>query len=235
MPRVVVVLVETEGSTNLGSVARLCGNFGATLRLVRIAHEVLDSEAFRMAHPCQALLDSAQRYSHLEDALADVALSVATSSKIASALDGPPLDLERAKLLLPLEEERLAFVFGNERTGLSRSDVAKCHRVYRLHTPGPVESFNLASAVASSLTLLFEAARTDRGERRASCDARTAMLSAWRDALDASGFYTRTSREGFEPRLEELIAKMDLSPRDTTLMQQMFTLFALAGRRGDLH
>ena len=223
---VVVVLVRTEGARNAGSVARLCGNFGVELRLVDVKVELATKEAWQMAHPCEALLDHAPRFASLPAAVADVALVVATSGKIAGALQGPSLDAEQARLLLPAPTEKLALVFGNERTGLSLTESASCARLLRLRTPGPVDSLNLSHAVAVALTLLTEAATatTAAENRRASTAARQALLAGWEQALQAVGFYRATTREEFQPRLKEILNKMDISERDALLLSDMLQI-----------
>lgn len=219
---VVVVLVRTEGARNAGSVARLCGNFGVELRLVDVKADLHTKDAWQMAHPCEALLDQAPRFASLPEALHDVALAVATSGKISDALSGAALDVDRARLLLPAPADRLALVFGNERTGLALEEAACCPRVVRLPTPGPVDSLNLSHAVAVALTLLWEAANQQQAQRRASSSGRSALLSTWEDALDAAGFYRKTTRAQFQPRLQEILDKMDISERDAALLRDMF-------------
>lgn len=226
----VVVLVRPEGPYNVGGVARLCGNFGAELRLVSPLCDVNSTDAQKMAHPCQVELSAAPRFADLDAALADVAFSLATSGKIAPAVHAPALDVARARLLTPAAHERLALVFGNERTGLAKEEAARCTRVVRLPTPGPVDSLNLTSAVAVTLTVFAEAqaelarAATDgRLATRATRDARDVLEARWTAALGEAGFYRTTTAEAFAPRLRELLDKMDLSDRDTELLGDMVT------------
>lgn len=233
---IVVVLVRTEGARNAGSVARLCGNFGCALRFVDVKADLAIKDAWQMAHPCEALLDEAPRLASLGAALQDVSLAVATSGKLSSVLNTPPLDVDKARLLLPAPGEKLALVFGNERVGLSLDEAALCPRVLRLPTPGPVDSLNLSHAVAVALTLLSSAASSSSSSSvsssgaptssssptRASQPARAALLSTWEDALDARGFYRATTRAQMAPRLRELVDKMDLSERDAVLMRDLF-------------
>jgi len=223
---VVVILVGTDGSENAGSVARLCGNFGVELRFVAVRAELNCKDALKMAHPREEALLAAPRFESLTAATTDCALVVGTSSKIGDAMDGAPLDVARAAGLLPADGERTALVFGNERTGLSLDDAARCHRLMRLPTPGPVDSLNLASAVAVALTLFAEAARPAPAPR-ADVTARAALRDALEDGLDRRGFYKGKGPEGFRPRLNELISKMDISTRDAELLCDLVA--ALAG------
>ncbi len=219
---IVVVLVRPEGPQNVGSVARLCGNFGATLRLVAPSCDVRCRDALKMAHPCEEPLLAAPHFADVAAALADVTLSVGTSGKIGDAVAAPPWSIDAARLVRPPPGERTALVFGNERTGLSKDEAARCTRLVRLPTPGGVESFNLASAVAVALTLLHAAASDEAVPRRASSGARAALRDAWTAALDAAGFYRTTTAQQFAPRLQELLDKMDISERDAALLRDMF-------------
>lgn len=219
--RLVVVLVRTEGPLNLGSVARLCGNYGCALRLVDVAADASCREAVMMAHPSEALLEGAARFATLAEALTDVELAVGTSSKIVEARDGPPLTVERARLLLPGPGAKVALVFGNERLGLKLDEAERCHRVLRLHTPGPEPSLNLSHAVAVTLQLFALAALDAAPDTRAPPGDREQLLAEWLQALDAAGYFRVQAPGDFEPRLREIVDKMDVSARDVELMRGM--------------
>lgn len=223
LERLVVVLVRSEGPLNVGSVARLCGNFGCTLRLVEPLTDVSLRDAVMMAHPSEALLANAPRFATLKEALADVALAVATSSKLADAATAPWLSVSRARVLLPQAQEKLALVFGNERTGLAVDEAALCPRVVRLPTPGPTESFNLSHSVAVTLTLFHAATENPALDFRASKPSRDALVQLISQQLEARGFFKAgaRARDSFQPRLQELADKMDLSERDLVLLQDV--------------
>jgi tRNA/rRNA methyltransferase len=232
LDRIVVVLVRTEGPLNLGSVARLCGNYGCALRLVDVVADAGCREAVMMAHPSERQLEGAARFSTLAAALADVELAVGTSSKIVQARDAPPLTVERARLLQPGPGGKLALVFGNERLGLKREEAALCHRVMRLETPGDEPSLNLSHAVSAVLQVMalsaLAAAADGAGETRAAPSAREALLTEWLATLEAAGYFKAQTPAGFAPRLREIVDKMDVSDRDVELLRGMLRVF---GRR----
>ena len=89
-PALHVVLVEPAGPLNVGSVARLCANFGISgLRLVAPRCDPLDPEARRMAVHGLAVLEGARQFPSLEAAIADCVRVVAATGR----LEGPPLPL----------------------------------------------------------------------------------------------------------------------------------------------
>lgn len=216
-----MVLVRTEGPLNLGSVARLCGNFGCELRLVDVVADAGCREAVMMAHPSEEVLAQAPRFATLAEALTDVELTLGTSSKIVEARDGPPLTVERARLLLPGPAARVALVFGNERLGLKLDEAARCDRVLRLHTPGAEPSLNLSHAVAAALQVFALAALHTAPTPRAPPGDREQLVVEWLGALDAAGYFRVQAPEAFAPRLREIVDKMDVSARDVELMRSM--------------
>jgi tRNA/rRNA methyltransferase len=232
LERLVVVLVRPEGPLNVGSVARLCGNFGCALRLVQPVADRATADAIKMAHPSEALLAAAPLFSSLAEALVGVSLAVATSARMADAVAAPWLSVPRARALLPVGDERLAIVFGNERTGLSVEEAAVCPRVVRLPTPGPVESLNLSHAVAVTLAIFHAAAETASAQGdasfRAPLGARAALLREVTERLEARGFFRGDAgrRESFAPRLQELTDKMDFSERDLELLRDLLGVLA---------
>jgi tRNA/rRNA methyltransferase len=223
-----VVLVRTEGALNLGSVARLCGNFGAGLRLVGVTADAAAREAVMMAHPAERILAEAPRYATLPEALADVDASIGTSTKIVEARDGPALAVERARTWLPKGGRALALVFGNERTGLALDEAACCTRLVRFLTPGQHESMNLSHAVASALTVLA-LAQSDvddaREDTRADPRSRVTLVDEWLHALASVGYFKAHAPESFRPRMQEIVDKMDVSDRDVELLRGMLRVF----------
>lgn len=233
----VVVLVRPEGSENVGSVARLCGNFGVELRLVAPGCPIDSRPALKMAHPCEQALLTLSPAPDLAAALQDIDFALGFSGKMRAALARPPLDVARAARLLPAPPARVALVFGNERTGLAHAEADRCGRLLRLPTPGTVESFNLASSVAVALTLFAEAARVRRDDAaaeqgRSDAAARSELVDAFAAALAAARLHDDRAAQLFRPRIEELVGKMDLSPRDHALLAALLGRLARAADGG---
>lgn len=151
-----LVLVEPAGPLNVGSVARLCANFGlAELRLVAPRCDPLAEEARRMAVHGLPLLERARRFDSLEQALADCRRVVACTGR----LEGPPLPLEAPEACLPwllagqdpaqpAAAEAAALVFGREDRGLSNGELLQAARLLTLSTDPAYTSLNLSHAVA---------------------------------------------------------------------------------------
>jgi tRNA/rRNA methyltransferase len=152
-----LVLVEPSGPLNVGSVARLCANFGLDgLRLVAPRCDPLGEEARRMAVHGVGLLERAAVYPTLAAALADCRRVVACSGR----LEGPPLPLEDPSSALGWLLQQgpqagahgvdapAALVFGREDRGLSNDELLQAGRLLTLSTAAAYSSLNLSHAVA---------------------------------------------------------------------------------------
>ncbi len=152
------MLVEPAGPLNVGSVARLCSNFGIDeLRLVAPRCDPRDEQARRMAVHGLELLERAPAYPTLAAALADCGRVVATSGRAA----GEPLPLrppaEALAWLLAAGGETgaarqaptaAALVFGREDRGLSNAELLQAGRLLHIPTGAGRPSLNLSHAVA---------------------------------------------------------------------------------------
>lgn len=221
LQRVVVVLVRSHSAGNVGSVARLCGNYGCKLRLVAPQCSPVSKEARMFAAGDLRPLDEMQIFADLKAALADIDVSVGTSSKLQTAKETPVLDVVSAARCLPGKDERVAFVFGNERDGLSIDEGALCHRVVRLHTPGYHDSLNLSHAVGAVLALLTAATSTSVTPPTLATKARERLIDDWNAQLHDRGYFKSTTAAVFRPRLARLVDAMQLDDRDAALLQGM--------------
>jgi TrmH family RNA methyltransferase len=225
LSRVVVVLVRTHSAGNVGSVARLCGNYGTRLRLVAPACSPVSREARMFAAGQLRPLEEMEILTTLPEALHDVDVAVGTSSKLLPATSAPPLDVEGARRLLPPDGQRVALVFGNEREGLTSDEGACCQRVLRLHTPGWHDSLNLSHAVGAVLALLT-AATTQPGPSSLSPRVRERLIEDWLALLHGAGYFKATTPADFRVRLARLVDGMELDDRDAALVQGMLRALA---------
>lgn len=144
------VLVRPHYPENVGAAARAIKTMGvASLVLVkpgRLAapdHEM----ARKMAVKSWDVLDAAKIVATLDEALDGIDLAFATTARrgvsgIVSPRRAADMAVERATL-----GQRIAFVFGNEKTGLSTEDSALCQERLRIPMAADQPSINLAQAV----------------------------------------------------------------------------------------
>src|SRR5271154_6958743 len=154
--RVCVVLVRARNPNNIGAVARAMHDFGFTdLRLVN-EYSVGFKKA-RSAVDASAILAEAREFATVADAVADCTLVVGTTAVGERKQEHPLYTLAQAAPLLHANpaKERIALLFGSEKTGLSNDALSHCHWLLTIpmhQTPGLRHaSMNLGQAAAVCL------------------------------------------------------------------------------------
>src|SRR5271169_2159269 len=172
-----VVLVATRNPLNIGAAARAMSNFGCThLRLVN-PYDPAYREA-RSAVGAAPVLASAEQFSTVAEAVADCALVVGTTAAGRRELHHQRCTLEAGALIIlqrlarkrPArgKTNRVALLFGSEKTGLSNEDFSHCHWLLHIPTSEDNYSMNLGQAVA---VCLYELTRDRKSERRSGTPA----------------------------------------------------------------
>jgi tRNA/rRNA methyltransferase len=153
-----IVLVEPQGSRNIGSVCRAMANFGfSDLRLVNPQVDHCAHEARQMAVKAGSLLEQAQVFGSLEEALADCSLALGTTRRFGKYREAFLHPDQAAQYYLPRAPHgRVALVFGREDRGLLTSELDLCQRFITIPTNDALPSMNLAQAVA---VCLYDASR----------------------------------------------------------------------------
>src|SRR5438270_1676321 len=128
--RVVVVLVRARNPNNIGAVARAMHDFG--LCHLRVVNEyAVPFETARSAVDASELLARAEAFGSVADAVADCKLVVGTTAVGERVLQHPLYELPEAagmvQIELAREGERVALLFGSEKTGLSNDELSHCH------------------------------------------------------------------------------------------------------------
>ena len=161
MPVFRIVLVEPYYAGNIGSVARLMKNFGIhELYLVnpRVYH--LSEEALRWSVHAKDVLESAVVVSSLEEALKDVAVSVATTAKpqekVVRRTPVPPEKMAEALEPYWNSKEVAALIFGREPHGLSNEELDMADFTVTIPTSPVYPSMNLSHAVSILLYELYK-------------------------------------------------------------------------------
>jgi tRNA/rRNA methyltransferase len=150
-PAPVVVLVEPQLGENIGAAARAMANFGLSrLRLVKPQQGWPNERAKVMASGADRILDDAQLFDSLGDAIADcqfVAAATARSHDQAKPVMGADGVARTCKDRVA-EGQTVALVFGRERNGLENDEVGLADAILTLPVNPAFASLNLAQAVA---------------------------------------------------------------------------------------
>ena len=209
------VLVQPSHAGNVGAAARAMKVMGfRDLVLVRPRYtDVLSrEETVAMASGAADILVRARVVATLAEALDGVTHACATAMTPRDF--GPPTFAPRAHLAaLAGQRERVAFVFGPERTGMSNEDVYRCHACLSIPTDPGYGSLNLAQAVQlvaydwrQALGGFPVVARTPDAER-ADAAALEGLLGHWQQLLVDVGFLDPATPRKLMPRLRQLLLR----------------------------
>ena len=133
--------------------------------------------------------------------------------------------------------ERVAFVFGPERTGLTNADVYRCHACLSIPTHPDYGSLNLAQAVqlvAYEWRLAlggFAVVPRTPAARRADAAAVQGALEHWQRVLVEIGFLDPAAPRKLMPRLQQLLNRAGLSDEEVHILRGIARAVANARRR----
>src|SRR5277367_4478221 len=168
-------------------------NFGFSQLRVVNPYDVAFREA-RSAVGAAPLLQAAEEYACVADAVADCRLVVGTTSVGHRELQHPLRRLEYGARLIgrALAAAPVALLFGSEKFGLSNEDMSHCHWLMRIATVDVNRSMNLGQAVAVCLYELARdstAAVMDPEKQKPASGADTEQLTEMLvEALQRSGY-----------------------------------------------
>jgi tRNA/rRNA methyltransferase len=146
----VVILVEPQLGENIGMAARAMGNFAlSSLRLVNPRDGWPNLSAQRAAAGADHILQGAQLFDTVEEAVADLDLLFATTARAhdqAKPVVGPEAATQEIADHVA-SGGKAGILFGRERWGLTNEEVARANRIITFPVNPGFASLNLAQAV----------------------------------------------------------------------------------------
>jgi TrmH family RNA methyltransferase len=223
--RLRVVLVSPRNPLNIGAAARAMSNFGFhSLRVVN-PFEPSFREA-RSAVGASQILESAQQFGTVAEAVADCTLVVGTTAvrhrEIQHPLKRPELGARQIRKRLA--SSGVALLFGSEKFGLSNEALSHCHWLIRIPTCDENISMNLGQAVAVCLYELVRNSKPGRAPKQgalATAEELERITTMLLEALRASGFLKRRVVADSDERIRRLIRRLNLQQRDAVIWQGM--------------
>jgi TrmH family RNA methyltransferase len=193
------VLLHPRTPENLGASARALKNFGqAEWTWVRPPWNPDEARARTLDVGAEDMLASARLASSFEEAVADCSWVVGTSGR--AGLRPAPLDPDAFAAEAARRPGRVALVFGDERTGLSRAELARCHALTRIPTDARQPSLNLAQAICIYAYALSRGpARHTTHAPSPGTDADLRRLEAVLDDVLRTVHFVRPGRAGVGP------------------------------------
>lgn len=221
------VLMHTSHPGNVGAAARAMKVMGFTdLVLVRprFADVLSREEAVAMASGAAGVLARARIADSLAAALDGVTFTCATAMTPRDF--GPPTFAPRVLFeRLAREPQRVAFVFGGERHGLSNEDVYRCHACLSIPTDPGYGSLNLSQAVQliaydwrQALGGFGVEPRTAR-PLPADAAAVQGVLAHWQQVLVDIGYLDPAAPKKLMPRLNQLANRAGLTAEEVHILR----------------
>ena len=157
--RIRIVLVEPNHPGNIGGAARAMKTMGLSSLAVVNPARFPDPQAEWRAAGAQDVVESAEVFGSVEDAIADCNWVVGTSTR-SRRIPWPVKSVEdaAAELLALPDGSRAAVLFGRETNGLSNEELMLCHCHLQIPANPDYPSLNLAMAVQVVCYELFKQA-----------------------------------------------------------------------------
>ncbi|MEM7466802.1 MAG: RNA methyltransferase [Pseudomonadota bacterium] len=240
MDNIKFVLVGTTHPGNIGASARAMKTMGCqALRLVQ-PETPTTADSYAMASGADDILDAAQTFDDLSDAIADCALVIGTTAR-RRTLSWPTLSPREAASRgkeFPADKP-IAIVFGREHSGLSNDEVALCHQLIRIPTAADFSSLNLAQAVqicayefrlqCNIETEPFSAEEVD--DPPASSEAAERLYDHLIAVMTEVGYLFPENPRLLPQRVRRLLAKAHLSVTETQILRGFLAAVEKWGRK----
>jgi TrmH family RNA methyltransferase len=241
--------VAPRNPLNIGAAARAMSNFGFHQLRVVNPYEVAFRQA-RSAVGAESLLLDAIEYPSVAEAIADCSLVVGTTAVGGRQLQQPLQTLDGAAAHIrhhirnqtpaTPRAQRVAVLFGSEKSGLPRETLSYCHQLLRIPTRSEHRSMNLGQAVAVTL---YAIARIDvdptqiaaqigaqaAGLRRPTAPSTIAasageierLHGVLMEVLTASGYVHPNTQPAVEEKVRSLLLRLQTSSSDAELLLGM--------------
>ena len=240
-PSPAVILVRPQLAENIGATARAMANGGLFhLRLVAPRDGWPQDRAWRMASGADRILEAAELHDTVDSAVADLHRVFATCPRPRYVIK-PVLTARAAAAELReacLGGLRCGLLFGPERAGLDREDLARADSLVRYPLNPAFASLNLAQAV---MVMAYEwwqttdgtpprVLETHRTQVATKSELETFMAHLL-DELDACGFLRNApKRPGMVQNLRHFFQRGEVTEQELRTLHGVVTELAL-GRR----
>ena len=223
------VLVRPQMGENIGAAARGMWNFGLDqMRVVAPRDGWPNPKAVAMASGAGRLLDHAGLFDDLDAALADCSYVFATTARprgMTKTVMSPERAMAEA-VRMSAAGEKVAVLFGPERTGLENADIVRANAIITVPVNPEFPSLNLAQCVLLAgyewrrqvAELVHE--QTEMGKQDWANGAELAALSRhYEERLEEAGFFFPPEKaEGMKLNLRNLWSRMRLTRADVQML-----------------
>ncbi len=232
LSKIAIVLVNPDESRNVGAVCRgMANNSLSDLRIVGKKENYDDEHVRRLAIHAADIWENARFFDSITQATKDCALCAGTTRRRGKKRkDKLLLPEEFAKLASKTvgtkqnEGQKVAAVFGNERTGLSDEELAECTLGVTIPSSEGFASLNLSHAVQIIAYELFrEHSKISPGYKSVNLERLDKTVETISDSLQKIGFFKITGRADMENFWRGLLSRASLSEGESAYIEKVFT------------
>lgn len=228
-PDVRFVLVRPRDPRNVGAACRAIKTMGFASLAVVLGPLIDPEQAAVLAHHARDVLEGALFATDLEQAIGDASLVAGTTRRRGKRRKYFTLFPEQlAERAAAVGAGRVAVLFGNEETGLTDAELARCHLAVTIPSSPAFPSLNLSHAVQ---VIAYELARAfDRSRRTpfapiAGCEIDDLAAVVVR-SLAAIGFRNPRGLASLSVFFRDLIARAGLSHGEAHRLDMVFRKIA---------
>ena len=221
-----ILLVRPKFHENIGSVARAMKNMGLSRLVVVNGCSPLHPNAYKLASGAEDILERAEEFSTLREAIPEMGCVVGTTSR-GGKERRPFLTPETlAKRLMPLSlKNSIGLVFGSEKEGLTNEELSLCNLYVRIPSMESFASLNLAQAVMVLCYELFQASLEIPKQpiQLAQAEQLERMLEHMEKTLIQIGFLDSNHPKRIIRVLRRLFGRSQMDEREVQILQGIWS------------
>lgn len=227
-----IVLVETSHPGNIGSAARAMKTMGFEQLVLVNPKQFPDGKARAMASHANDVLDNALVTDSLQNAVADCARVIGTSTRLRTK---DKITLSAADSIKNLQQsfadEKIAFVFGRESSGLNNAELQICNEQICIPTAKDYSSLNLSQAVQiicyqwnTSIKAYQPKAKTQTHRQNLASNGETqGMLAHLQTIVATTDFTDHSNPEHLMFHLSDIFSRCQLSKKEVNILRGIYT------------
>jgi len=218
-----IILVEPIYEGNVGAIARIMHNLGfSSLRIVGALPKKND---FYLAMHSENLLQDAQIYPTLKDAILDLDRVIAYSRRTGKLKPGDFTPITAAQYCANISQLEIGLVFGRETFGLTDKEAALCP--LRCYIPANPEfsSINLAQAVTIALWEIYRSHLIEEQNKKINAVSGNELdnIKAYMlRVMHNTGFFQRKETINWDNFLSKMLAQLNPTKMMVYRLRQMF-------------
>ena len=223
-----IILVRPQLSENIGMAARAMDNFGLSkLFIVNPRDGWPSKKAETSAKHADKIINKAKVYNHLDDAVSNFDLVIATSNRkrFLTKKTYDNFNILQKKII---DFKSIAILFGPENSGLSNQDIKLANFLFTIPTNNSNKSLNLSHAVSLMSYELSKLNKISTNEKLPSFDNKVSKLELSNflnfliKDLDSNGFFRPEEKKAsMIDNIYSIYNKIGLSKKELRMLWGM--------------